>query len=77
MECLLFENEYDKEQSTTFKNVSYVSSGSLTTILEKGTEIQNINVTTATRHDNATRRTYAEAKFKKWTRQFTIFFLYK
>ena len=60
----IFENEYDKEQSTTFKNVSYVSSGSLTTILEKGTEIQNINVTTATRHDNATRRTYAEANLK-------------
>lgn len=60
----LFENEYDKEQTETFKDASYVSSGSLTTILEKGTDIQNINVTTATRHDSTTGRTYAEANLK-------------
>ena len=60
----IFENEYDAQQTEAWKNSSYVSSGSLTTLIQKGTEKKNINVTTATRHDNTTGRTYAEANLK-------------
>ncbi len=60
----IFENEYKIQQTEVWKNNSYVSSGSLTTLSQKGEKTNNINMTTATRYDKATGRTYAEANLK-------------